>query len=1828
MQSLWRARGWRVAVVGVFLLLAGFAVPPLAVAQTAPAPIFPRDSSVLVVEPGDSEWDGVVLEVAVTLEEDDEEDDDPPPRSDYCFPYTLSFGTASDADVRLADGGMPAFVVVADNQNFAASDHVELAGDDLLEGDETFYLDVYEGQSGETTCSVGGVVIARVEVTIQDDDEDTSGISSTAFTVRETDRDASAALALRFEQAADADYCFAFEMAYARSSATGSDAWVGTRRSATGSFLLEAGLTEVVVRDVVIAGDDEVEETEVLYIDVYQRQRGVTSCSGTGRSVTAVLTVTIEDDDSDTSGISPTEFTVVETDEEAPAALELTFAQAADADYCFAFELAYGRSTAGRADAWVGTGKSSSGRFVLPAGLTQVVVRDLIIAGDDEVEETETLYIDVYERQRSSSCRPSGTVVAVLTVTIEDDDSDTSGISPTEFTVRETDTDAPAALALTFAQAADADYCFAFELAYGRSTAGAADAWVGTGKSSSGRFVLPAGLTQVVVRDLIIAGDDEVEETETLYIDVYERQRSSSCRPSGTVVAVLTVTIEDDDSDTSGISPTEFTVTETDSDAPAALALTFAQAADADYCFAFELAYGRSTAGAADAWVGSGGSASGSFILPAGLTDVVVRDVIIAGDDEVEGPETLYIDVYERQRAAACSAGGSVVAVLTVTIEDDDTDAPDLDGALEVIETDVDAVALLVLSLEEPVNEARCYPYRIAYSRSTAGSDDAQLVRTGGFAPADAGTFVAQPRSTAAVSSNLLVVGDDIIEGDETLYLDIYAPGPAREASCSPSGTPVRSIAVVIVDDDLPVEIASLRIDGAVEGLHREGDSGERESVHLIVTFARRLTEPVTLRYGSVADAEARGREPKQDVETVPERSVTVDAGHIAVRVRVATIIGDDRIEAVEYFSVWAAVDGYAAESKMWLRVGIANDDVPGDEILEVVLEGQGVEGRSIVEGDPDPGAGGGDCQREWKCIFLILGFTGDRQHRDVVYQVHTVAGSARPGEDYRFRDGMRVRLEEGHLRTFDVRDPLQLQVRRDFFVEGEREDLFLAVHMLAGGESPLFSWYERIEIIDDDRSGADGGVLWFGMADGLDSCPVPSNLVHVAEPLDGGVRPVRLELAVAGRGGGQPQPDGQDGPQPSGCEVGLGKPVTEYRYELRSGAAEVGIDVLGSGGSGGVVRFVSGRGSVDFGVVGDGRLEGAEDLTLALVGGAGTVALFTVVVEDAESARETVSSRTAGAVRIGRVLASEVSDVLADRFSCAASPACSALGARPEAQLWPGGRSGPVFSPETLLRRLARSAGSLAMPGMAPAAVTDGAALALPALAGSGLSDFGPSGFGVPGPGGRSHAPGAGAVAHGLHGPGHLDADRLAVVGRALDGLRYQGDPGRWLGAVNIARGDHRPAAWTFWARSSYAAVDDTSSTARRLSTSMLSMTGGLDREVGRFRVGVLYTHAFAQSETQVHGYAQEFVPADPVQGSSWRVVGAVRGLDPASAVPVVDVAGVGDRRRGLRRRGSGRHDADGRQRGVAVGVLVARGQRGRRGRRVRGRRRPDAVGLGTAVPDDRGRLLGARAAGAAGGPDGFPARRPGDGDLAPDGAPRPPVGRRDRHRLGLGPCGRIIRVGCAVGRRGPGLGDRPAAGPALPAPALVAVAGADAGRAAGRRGAAGGRRAPALLLAAADGLRGRRAVGRGRVGRGVVGVAAPVVRARLGRAARLVERGGPARRRGGRVRGRADARRRGRLRLRGRRPGVGVRPPGVRRGPFGGGRPRGGGAVRPRVVTACGRVRRTQRAVLPMRTASKVSGAARSPNVASRYRASRGRAVACGRSRPWSMLSGVIPP
>ncbi|MCY4637349.1 MAG: hypothetical protein OXG04_23095 [Acidobacteria bacterium] len=1283
-------------------------------------------------------------------------------------------------------------------------------------------------------------------VTIEDDDRDASGISPTEFTVVETDANAPAALALTFAQAADAAYCFAFELAYGRSTAGRGDAWVGTGKSSSGRFVLPAGLTEVVLRDLIIAGDDEVEETETLYIDVYERRRG-SSCSA-GGPVTAVLTVTIEDDDQDSSGLSPTEFTVVETDADAPAALALTFAQAADADYCFAFELAYGRSTAGAADAWVGSGSSASGSFVLDAGLTEVAIRDLIIAGDDEVEETETLYIDVYERERGrSSCRGTGrSVTAVLTVAIEDDDQDTSGISPTEFTVVETDVDAPAALALTFAAAADSDYCFAFELAYGRSTAGAVDAWVGSGRSARGSFVLRAGLTEAVLRDVIIAGDDEVEETETLYIDVYERRRGSSCSAGGPVTAVLTVTIEDDDQDSSGISPTEFTVVETDADAPAALALTFAQAADADYCFAFELAYGRSTAGAADAWVGSGRSAGGSFVLPAGLTEIVVRDVIVAGDNIAEGSETLYIDVYDRQRGSSCGAGGTVVAVLTVTITDDDQG-----GAIEF--------TLTPLVVEEPVRRRQAVVFDLVQSGGPASSSfSVEWSTVVGTAQTDGSTPDYEPAGGRLTFDSgitrryisIVLLGDLVREPDETFFVSVRS---------------VRSADVSVVSEarfEITITESERECLSVPEEVQvSEGSSGARSGVVVPVQVGCLIGERRTVMV-SASEAggpnAARGSPPNQDFEPVRGVAHVVPAGVFEVEVPVTVVLGDNRPEpASEFFSVSVELvsDSGSAGLRGSMTVVILDDEVYFDEIVTLETPTQ------LPEGDPPFGADCGAhpyrplpdaCARGVPLLLRL----NERFSQDLEFELYTLAETARADVDYQSIRGRRLVVREGHLVSFDVHEPLQLRVVPDLLPEPEEALSLFLYGRYPGNSVPAFAQRIRIVIEDDDELADGTDVPWFG-PDG-ELCGDGDSVLAVQEPsVTDGLALLRVDLAyrVRRRSEGE-APSGQVAEVLS-CDLPAAAAV-EVRVDLvspgLSNAGDAGVDVVLPDHSRRLVFYRGQPAPIELFVRGDGLAEGREELDLLLSTGQGGHTRLRVVVEDFEATVEAARGRAASLVRAGRLLGAAVTDAVAARFSCAGSSACA-----------PFEESGDALFPQRLAGAL-RAFWPMQVPGGAPG--------------GAGAGCVGPA------------CPGLGT------GPAHVPGS-LERAGRLVEALAFQGDPQRWFfGGAPRAR-----SAWSLWMRGSAQTDRDATAGGSALETGLVTALTGVDRMVGRLRIGGVYGWSFGSYSRQhaAGSFAQDvtdvplrwhlvapyvgFVPTD--RARFWASVGAGWG---GSRLPVAD--------------------------------------------------------------------------------------------------------------------------------------------------------------------------------------------------------------------------------------------------------------------------------------------------------------------------------------------------
>ena len=844
-----------------------------------------------------------------------------------------------------------------------------------------------------------------------------------------------------------------------------------------------------------------------------------------------------------------------------------------------------------------------------------------------------------------------------------------------------------------------------------------------------------------------------------------------------------------------------------------------------------------------------------------------MRDLIVAGDNIPEGPELLYVDVFATQPQSSCSAGGTPVAVVAVTIEDDDADAPrpelSLQPTSELRESDVDYVSVFSVGLDAAADRDYCYPYTIAYGPSTASEADAWLVAgPHDLTPVPHGSLHVSEGASIAVSTNLLVAGDDLAEPIETLQIQLYSPVPvvSDASGCAPFGTPVAFVELTIIDDDAPVSIAELTIENAPANVVFEGDPGDPFTpVVVVVHFGRLTVDPFVLLYGSVPTGSASER----DVEFVERRSALVPPGQFSFRVEVATLIPDALPEAAETFLVWVQVDDYPS-TRMEIDVTIGNDDIPGDLTLSVRLVG--LDDFDIPEGDPEFNFGhssSGPCSSDWLCVPVELGLA-ERFPKDARFEVNLLPGTATPHLDYVPLEGVPLILREGHLRTYDLAQPLRLEIRRDFVAESS-ETFFLVVHQMVAGGAPLLSWFEQLTIVDDDAV-TDDGSEWFGTGEDVASCPDESfRVFSVREPAVGvSAQYARLRLVL--------RTVAQTGTAEAGCVPPASSKPVDYHYDLISESGVRGVDVALVGGeAGNILRFQRGVAELDLVVFADSQLEPPETLRLQLYSGIGAVASYTVTVQDYDTTHEIVSADVAAYARIGRVLATDVSDSLADRFSCAASTPCQATDGPLAVPLYPR----PVRAgAEDLWRRLLALARVL---GSRPASLPGRSFVAGAASSPSGFR----SGVGV-------SAPGASLASHHVRssltaGASPLaEIDRTMLLGNLLGGLRFQGDPGRWIGPRNIAAGPSSTPAWSFWGRGAYADALDAGSSGRRLRSTFMSFTGGLDRRLGSLRVGWLHTYAFGSDDVGFHELTSRYLATPATRESTWHLTGPYVGFVP----------------------------------------------------------------------------------------------------------------------------------------------------------------------------------------------------------------------------------------------------------------------------------------------------------------------------------------------------------
>ncbi len=270
-------------------------------------------------------------------------------------------------------------------------------------------------------------------------------------------------------------------------------------------------------------------------------------------------------------------------------------------------------------------------------------------------------------------------------------------------------------------------------------------------------------------------------------------------------------------------------------------------------------------------------------------------------------------------------AGGDPVPVVPTLSVVDATVAEGNDGGHELAFT-----VSLSAAATSPVTVA----YATANGTASAGVDYVAL--------AGALTFAAGETSKVV---RVLVSGDTVVEGNETLTLNLSSPNGATLADGSATGT--------IANDDVAPPPPTLGIGDAT---FAEGDAAAPGQASFTVMLSAASASTVTVHYATTDGTATAGSDYVSQSGTL-----TFAPGETRKTIQVVAI-GDAMVEANEGFSVVLSspvgatlADGTAAGT-------IANDDVA----LPPELPALGISDVSVTEGDPGTGTGTGPAAAGW----------------------------------------------------------------------------------------------------------------------------------------------------------------------------------------------------------------------------------------------------------------------------------------------------------------------------------------------------------------------------------------------------------------------------------------------------------------------------------------------------------------------------------------------------------------------------------------------------------------------------------------------------------------------------------------------------------------------------------------------------------------------------------------------------------------------------------------------------------------------------------------------
>ena len=579
--------------------------------------------------------------------------------SDVTFSWQTAHGTAESSDYT----AQAATNVTIAAGSTSATLEVQTAGDELVEGDETFTVTISaSGLPAGVTLGAD----ASATVTVTEDDAATLAFDATAVSVAEGGK---ASLTVELSQEAANDVTFSWQTAHGTAGSADYTAQAAT------NVTIDAGDTSATL-EVQTATDELAEggETFTATISASTLPAGVTL----GTDATATVTITDDDGaavtvaDAAASEGDAITFTVT-LDNAVPGGLKVTPS-----------------FTDGTAVAGTDYTKNTAAlTFAGTAGETKTFT--VATTEDTTQEHHETFTVGLAVSGTSATVTDTDTA----TGTINNDDGAHAAVTVADVSAAEGDS-------LTFTVTLDKAIAGGLTVTPSFTDGTATGGTDYTGNTTALTFTGTAGETKTFT--VATTEDTVAEADETFTVGLAVSGTTADVTDSDTA----TGTITNDDTATLGFDSTAVSVTE---GGKASLTVELSNAASSDVTFSWQTAHG--TAESSDYTA----QAATNVTIAAGSTSATL-EVQTAGDELVEGDETFTVTISASGLPAGVTLGADASATVTVTEDDAATLAFD---ATAVSVAEGGKASLTVELSQEAANDVT-FSWQTAHG--TAGSAD------------------------------------------------------------------------------------------------------------------------------------------------------------------------------------------------------------------------------------------------------------------------------------------------------------------------------------------------------------------------------------------------------------------------------------------------------------------------------------------------------------------------------------------------------------------------------------------------------------------------------------------------------------------------------------------------------------------------------------------------------------------------------------------------------------------------------------------------------------------------------------------------------------------------------------------------------------------------------------------------------------------------------------------------------------------------------------------------------------------------------------------------